>query len=83
MKKILSFVLLISLTLIVYGQESSLRKICEGKYFTIYGPAGLDTYSLLKRLNYDYFLHPDTALSGDRECLEDTLSKTLDSIFSE
>ena len=66
-----------------FAQEEGLSILVKSEYFTLYSQRDIDTYSLLKKLNLDYFLHPDTLLKKDKQASTDILAKVLDSLYLE
>lgn len=66
----------------VCAQKEDLLLIGEGKYFTVYGYAGIDVDYLARKLNFDYFLHPDNIL-GDGSDVRNVFVKTIDAIYLE
>ena len=65
------------------AQEESLSVIAKSKYFSLYGREDVDVYSLLNKLNFDYFLQPDTLLEKDDQAPSGTLTKVLDALYLE
>ena len=63
--------------------EKNLALIAEGKYFSIYGPKGLDVRELLSKLNYKHFLQADSFLDKRKNNPGGLLSKTMDALYLE
>ncbi len=81
---ILLAVLLLVLSTISFAAETPPRTLfVKSKYFTVYGPAGMDVFSLLARLNYDYFLRVDGILDKGGSDPNLILGKTVDALFME
>ena len=66
-----------------HAAEKGLTFIAEGKYFSIYGPKGLDVRELLSKLNYRYFLQVDSFLDKEENDPGGLLSKTMDALYLE
>lgn len=65
-----------------FSQEET-RLLVKSKYFSLYGYRNLDIDSLLNKLYFNYFFHPDTVLQETGQDKKSILSKTLDSLFLE
>jgi hypothetical protein len=88
MPKILfNFCLACILSLILITPTSALETppplIIKSKYFSILGPTDLDIFTVLNKLNYDYFLQTEGLLNEEGNTPEHILAKTVDSIFAE
>ncbi|RKY69928.1 MAG: hypothetical protein DRQ24_10120 [Candidatus Latescibacterota bacterium] len=66
-----------------FAQEEKLRLVAEGKYFSIYGDRHLDILSLLKTLDFDYFLHIENTFQENEYNLNTLLADTLDALYLE
>lgn len=67
----------------VSAQEQRLALVTQGKYFSVYGPPDLDINALLAKLNFNYFLRPETAGQKASVDLKDVLSRTIDALYLE
>lgn len=57
--------------------------LAQSQYFTVYGYNDLDVYSLLNKLNFNYFLHMGAITDREDPDLKQVLAKTLDSMYLE
>ncbi|MFH1479165.1 MAG: hypothetical protein ABIG92_05280 [Candidatus Omnitrophota bacterium] len=80
---ILFFLIVMFFSFDAYADKEPSSLIAESKYFSLYGYNGLDTDSLLIKLQMDYFLHPDTLFSQDILGEQSVLEETMDAIFLE
>jgi len=67
----------------IFPQEENLSLYAEGKYLSIYGYKGLDTDSLLKKLEYNYFSHIDNILGDESSGKKSSLEKTINGLYAE
>lgn len=66
-----------------FAQGEKLHLVAEGRYFSLYGYNNLDILSLLKKLDFDYFLQIETVPKSDRKDLKMLLANTLDALYLE
>ncbi len=66
-----------------FGQEENLSLLVESKYFSVYAYPDLDINTLLAKLNFIYFFHPDTLAASNSSDPKTILANTLDSIYLE
>jgi len=53
------------------------------KYFSVYTDTAVDINRLLPRLNFDYFLHPETILGRGSKKNSTVIGQTLDALYLE
>lgn len=81
-KRVLVFIFCVFIEFSLFSQEEGLHLISKGKYFSIYGYKELDILSLLKKLNFEYLIHP-RAITFSSNDLKTLLADTLDSLYLE
>ena len=64
-----------------YAQEQPL--LVKSRYFSVYGPSGLDKDALLSKLSFNHFIHLDSLAGGYAQDLDSLLAQTLDAIYLE
>ena len=65
------------------AQETQGRLIVESKYFSVYGESGMDAYSLLARLDFDYLLFGQPASGASEDSLKTILADSIDGLYQE
>lgn len=65
------------------AQEEGLSVLAKSKYFSLYSPQDVDVYSLLNKLDFNYFLQPDTLLIKNNQDPNEILVKVLDALYLE
>jgi len=71
---------------ISYAQENVHYLVAETTYFTVYGFENMGAEELLKNLNYNFSIHPESLLDSekiDQFDLEGVLKKSIDALFKE
>ncbi|MBU0469823.1 MAG: hypothetical protein KKD07_09280 [Candidatus Omnitrophica bacterium] len=86
--KNLSFVMIAFVALVFPAKTFSWPRegspeISQGKYFSITLDKGIDAVYVAEKLNYDYLLHPESALDLTATTHDSILAKTLDSLYLE
>lgn len=66
-----------------FAQEDNFSLIVESRYFSVYSYRGLDVYSLLDKLNFDYLVHLNSLSRQDPADAIHILAKTLDALYLE
>lgn len=82
MRKII-FLILILLSLPAFAQKPSGSLIARGKYFSLYGRPGLDISSLLEKLDFNFFVSPESIINRGGEDLPAVAAQTIDAVYSE
>ena len=83
MKNFLLVFIFILISFSVFSQTENLSLCDQGKYFSIYGYKGLDTNSLLQKIDYLYFGNIDSILGEDGFKEKSSLAKAIDGLYLE
>ena len=77
------FIVIFLFPISLLAQEEGLSILAKSKYFSLYSTKDVDVYSLLNKLDFDYFLQPDALLKKDNQDAQGILTKVLDALYLE